>query len=119
MPTDGDPGARTADARPAGAGTADDEIADIGIIIDPDTYTRAVPHDALTRLRRRGVVRADDFVAVFRHADVRTVLRTRDLLLLAEPAGEPTRLRSNFRNGARSLPVRHQLGSSPIQRWSD
>lgn len=35
------------------------------------------------------------------------------------PTGPPTRLRSNFQNGVKSLPVRHQLGSSPIQRWSD
>ncbi|RKT52518.1 cytochrome P450 [Saccharothrix australiensis] len=48
---------------------------DVEVIVDPDTYTRGVPHDALTRLRDAGVVRAGGFVGVFRHADVRTVLR--------------------------------------------
>ncbi|WP_090099957.1 cytochrome P450 [Lentzea jiangxiensis] len=49
---------------------------DADLIVDPDTYTSGVPHDALTRLRERDVVRIDDFWAVFRHDDVRTVLRT-------------------------------------------
>ncbi|GLY52663.1 cytochrome P450 [Lentzea sp. NBRC 102530] len=49
---------------------------DAELILDPDTYTSGVPHDALTRLRERDVVRVGDFWAVFRHADVRTVLRT-------------------------------------------
>ncbi|WP_394613945.1 cytochrome P450 [Lentzea sp. JNUCC 0626] len=42
----------------------------------PDTYTSGVPHDALTRLREKDVVRVGDFWAVLRHADVKTVLRT-------------------------------------------
>ena len=49
---------------------------DADLIVDPDTYTSGVPHDALTRLREKNVVRIDDFWAVFRHEDVRTVLRT-------------------------------------------
>ncbi|RDI30995.1 cytochrome P450 [Lentzea flaviverrucosa] len=49
---------------------------DADLIVDPDTYTSGVPHDALTRLREKDVVRIDDFWAVFRHEDVRTVLRT-------------------------------------------
>ncbi|MCX2955418.1 cytochrome P450 [Lentzea sp. NEAU-D7] len=49
---------------------------DADLIVDPDTYTSGVPHDALTRLRERDVVRIDDFWGVFRHEDVRTVLRT-------------------------------------------
>lgn len=49
---------------------------DAEVIVDPDTYTRGVPHQALTRLRDVGVVRAGGAVSVFRHADVRTVLRT-------------------------------------------
>ncbi|WP_329787845.1 cytochrome P450 [Lentzea sp. DG1S-22] len=49
---------------------------DADLIVDPDTYTSGVPHDALTRLREKDVVRIDDFWAVFRHDDVRTVLRT-------------------------------------------
>ncbi|MGW6933313.1 cytochrome P450 [Lentzea sp. NPDC054927] len=49
---------------------------DADLIVDPDTYTSGVPHDALTRLREKNVVRIDDFWAVFRHADVRTVLRS-------------------------------------------
>ncbi|KJK49348.1 cytochrome P450 [Lentzea aerocolonigenes] len=49
---------------------------DAELIVDPDTYTSGVPHDALTRLREKNVVRIDDFWAVFRHADVRTVLRS-------------------------------------------
>lgn len=45
-------------------------------ITDPDTYVRGVPYDELARLRRESpVVRVDDFWAVLRHADVRTVLR--------------------------------------------
>ncbi|XVV07813.1 cytochrome P450 [Actinosynnema sp. CA-248983] len=35
------------------------------------------------------------------------------------PAGEPERLRSNFRNGVKRLPVGHQLGSSSVKTWSD
>ncbi|WP_030482072.1 cytochrome P450 [Lentzea albidocapillata] len=49
---------------------------DADLIVDPDTYTSGVPHDALTRLREKNVVRIDDFWAVFRHEDVRTVLKT-------------------------------------------
>ncbi|WP_434450874.1 cytochrome P450 [Lentzea sp. E54] len=49
---------------------------DAELIVDPDTYTSGVPHDALTRLREKNVVRIDDFWAVFRYDDVRTVLRT-------------------------------------------
>ncbi|RAS63954.1 cytochrome P450 [Lentzea atacamensis] len=49
---------------------------DAELIVDPDTYTSGVPHDALTRLREKNVVRIDDFWAVFRHDDVRTVLKT-------------------------------------------
>ncbi|MEU3645637.1 cytochrome P450 [Lentzea sp. NPDC034063] len=49
---------------------------DADLIVDPDTYTSGVPYDALTRLREKNVVRIDDFWAVFRHEDVRTVLRT-------------------------------------------
>ncbi|MET9626335.1 cytochrome P450 [Lentzea sp. NPDC006480] len=49
---------------------------DAELIVDPDTYTSGVPHDALTRLREKNVVRIGDFWAVFRHADVRTVLRS-------------------------------------------
>jgi cytochrome P450 len=49
---------------------------DADLIVDPDTYTSGVPHDALTRLCEKNVVRIDDFWAVFRHEDVRTVLRT-------------------------------------------
>ncbi|MDT7787872.1 MAG: hypothetical protein QOF58_6291 [Pseudonocardiales bacterium] len=49
---------------------------DAELIVDPDTYTSGVPHDALTRLREKNVVRIDDFWAVFRHTDVRTVLRS-------------------------------------------
>ncbi|MDX8055802.1 cytochrome P450 [Lentzea sp. BCCO 10_0798] len=49
---------------------------DADLIVDPDTYTSGVPHDALTRLREKDVVRIDDFWAIFRHEDVRTVLKT-------------------------------------------
>jgi cytochrome P450 len=49
---------------------------DAELIVDPDTYTSGVPHDALTRLREKNVVRIDDFWAVFRYEDVRTVLRS-------------------------------------------
>ena len=49
---------------------------DAELIVDPDTYTSGVPHDALTRLREKNVVRIDDFWAVFRYDDVRTVLKT-------------------------------------------
>jgi cytochrome P450 len=49
---------------------------DAELIVDPDTYTSGVPHDALTRLREKNVVRIDDFWAVFRHDDVRTVLKS-------------------------------------------
>jgi cytochrome P450 len=49
---------------------------DAELIVDPDTYTSGVPHDALTRLREKNVVRIDDFWAVFRHDDVRAVLKT-------------------------------------------
>lgn len=49
---------------------------DAELIVDPDTYTSGVPHDALTRLREKNVVRIADFWAVFRYDDVRTVLRT-------------------------------------------
>lgn len=49
---------------------------DAELIVDPDTYTSGVPYDALTRLREKNVVRIDDFWAVFRYDDVRTVLRT-------------------------------------------
>ncbi|WP_090053546.1 cytochrome P450 [Lentzea fradiae] len=49
---------------------------DAELIVDPDTYTSHVPHDALTRLRENDVVRIGDFWAVFRHAEVRTVLRS-------------------------------------------
>ncbi|NKE58187.1 cytochrome P450 [Lentzea sp. PSKA42] len=49
---------------------------DAELIVDPDTYTSGVPYDALTRLREKNVVRIDDFWAVFRHDDVRTVLRS-------------------------------------------
>jgi cytochrome P450 len=49
---------------------------DAELIVDPDTYTSGVPHDALTRLREKNVVRIDDFWAVFRYDDVRTVLRS-------------------------------------------
>ncbi|MPY78848.1 MAG: cytochrome P450 [Actinophytocola sp.] len=61
---------------------------DAATVIDPDTYTRGVPYDALARLRARGpVVWLDEpavdswpagpgFWAVLRHAEVRTVLRT-------------------------------------------
>jgi cytochrome P450 len=49
---------------------------DAELIVDPDTYTSGVPHDALTRLREKDVVRIDDFWAVFRYDDVRTVLRS-------------------------------------------
>ncbi|RZS43298.1 cytochrome P450 [Herbihabitans rhizosphaerae] len=57
-------------------------------IIDPDTYTRGVPHDLLTALRRDSpVIRMPEpavehwpegpgFWAVLRHADVKQVLRT-------------------------------------------
>ncbi|NUT95874.1 MAG: cytochrome P450, partial [Saccharothrix sp.] len=48
---------------------------DAEVIVDPDTYTTGVPHDVFTRLRGRDVVRTDDAVHVFRHADVRTVLK--------------------------------------------
>ncbi|GGU67661.1 cytochrome P450 [Lentzea flava] len=51
-------------------------VADAELIVDPDTYTSGVPHDALTRLREKNVVRIDDFWAVFRYDDVRTVLKT-------------------------------------------
>ncbi|KOV89658.1 cytochrome P450 [Nocardia sp. NRRL S-836] len=54
---------------------------DAELILDPDTYTSGVPHDALTRLREKNVVRIEDscagsFWAVFRYDDVRTVLRS-------------------------------------------
>lgn len=49
---------------------------DAELIADPDTYTSGVPHDALTRLREKNVVRVDDFWAIFRYDDVRTVLRS-------------------------------------------
>ncbi len=61
---------------------------DAAIVMDPDTYVRGVPHDALARLRARApVVWMDEpaidfwpagpgFWAVLRHAEVRTVLRT-------------------------------------------
>ncbi|MEV6713075.1 cytochrome P450 [Lentzea sp. NPDC051208] len=49
---------------------------DADLIVDPDTYTSGVPHDALSRLREKDVVRIDDFWAIFRHEDVRTVLKT-------------------------------------------
>lgn len=49
---------------------------DAELIVDPDTYTSGVPHDALTRLREKNVVRIDDFWAVFRYDDVRTVLKS-------------------------------------------
>ncbi|MFD4676538.1 cytochrome P450 [Lentzea sp. NPDC058450] len=49
---------------------------DAELILDPDTYTSGVPHDALTRLREKNVVRVADFWAVLRHEDVRTVLRS-------------------------------------------
>ncbi|MEU7475560.1 cytochrome P450 [Lentzea sp. NPDC042327] len=49
---------------------------DAELILDPDTYTSGVPHDALTRLREKNVVRIDDFWAVFRYDDVKTVLRS-------------------------------------------
>lgn len=48
---------------------------DVEVIIDPDTYTRGVPHESLARLRARDVVRTEDAVHVFRHADVRAVLK--------------------------------------------
>ncbi|MFF0143834.1 cytochrome P450 [Amycolatopsis sulphurea] len=45
-------------------------------IADPDTYVTGVPHELLARLRRETpVARIGDFWAVFRHADVRQVLR--------------------------------------------
>jgi cytochrome P450 len=62
-------------------------VSDTELIYSPDTYVRAVPHDALTRLRRSTPVAwveerpVDDwpagpgFWAVLRHADVRHVLR--------------------------------------------
>lgn len=62
-------------------------VSDTELIYSPDTYVRAVPHDALTRLRQATPVvwveekPVDDFPAgpgfwaVLRHADVRHVLR--------------------------------------------
>ncbi len=45
-------------------------------LIDPDTYLAGVPYELLTELRHTSpVARVDDFWAVFRHADVRHVLR--------------------------------------------
>ncbi|MFS8102042.1 cytochrome P450 [Lentzea alba] len=49
---------------------------DAELIVDPDTYTSGVPHDAFTRLREKNVVRIADFWGVFRYEDVRTVLRS-------------------------------------------
>jgi cytochrome P450 len=53
-------------------------VDDAAVILNPDTYTRAVPYAALARLRRRGVAWLYGVGAwgVFRHADVRTVLQT-------------------------------------------
>ena len=49
---------------------------DAGVLNDPDTYVRGVPHELLDSLRERAaVVRVDDFWVVLRHAEVRQVLR--------------------------------------------
>ncbi|MEJ2857187.1 MULTISPECIES: cytochrome P450 [unclassified Saccharothrix] len=48
---------------------------DAEVIVDPDTYTAGVPHDVFARLRAHDTLRTDDTVHVFRHADVRTVLK--------------------------------------------
>ncbi|CCH28063.1 Cytochrome P450 family protein [Saccharothrix espanaensis DSM 44229] len=73
--------ARVGDAQSGDAQSGDAQVGatrsgDLRVIVDPDTYTRGVPHHALTRLRDVGVVRDGGTVSVFRHADVRTVLRT-------------------------------------------
>ena len=58
---------------------------DLATIMDPDTYLRGVPHDALARLRAAAPAMWVDepdgpgFWAVLRHAEVRAVLRSPEL----------------------------------------
>ncbi len=74
---------------------------DIAVIFDPDTYVHPVPYDAFARLRARDAVTWGEelpvgprapgpgYWAVWRHADVRWVLRNPGLF--SSHAGAPPR----------------------------